>query len=192
MGTRGAYGFRVKGCDKVTYNHFDSYPSMLGQNALELIKNNSDDELKRMADDIVLVDETVKTTPQERKYVRKFADKHNITISDTTVGSKTLDDWYCLLRDIQGSFYVYSLGFKYMIDSRDFLFDSLFCEYAYIINTDSNKLEVYKGFNKDKDAPGRYSRPTGDGSEYYGIALVKEIPFEEARKLEKLTDLIED
>jgi len=31
MGTRGAYGFRKNGIDKVTYNHFDSYPEQLGE-----------------------------------------------------------------------------------------------------------------------------------------------------------------
>ena len=40
MGTRGLYGFRKNGVDKVTYNHYDSYPEYLGRNILEFIRNH--------------------------------------------------------------------------------------------------------------------------------------------------------
>lgn len=57
-----------------------------------------------------------------------------------------------------------------------FLYDSLFCEYAYIINLDDNTLELYEGFNKDADAPGRYAKyfEKNDGG-YYGVKLVRTI-----------------
>ncbi len=42
MGTRGAYGFYYKTeketIEKVTYNHYDSYPECLGYNILQFIK----------------------------------------------------------------------------------------------------------------------------------------------------------
>ena len=38
MGTRGAWGFLVDGDDsRITYNHFDSYPSGLGANLVKAI-----------------------------------------------------------------------------------------------------------------------------------------------------------
>lgn len=69
-------------------------------------------------------------------------------------------------------------------DAKDFLFDSLFCEYAYIINLDSNMLEFYTGFNNDENAPGRYAKclnpcELSDGSFLYGVKLVLEIPLNE-------------
>lgn len=64
-------------------------------------------------------------------------------------------------------------------DRHDFLGDSLFCEYAYIINLDTNMLEYYKGFNKDPKAPGRYSNFKNSESGYYGISLKKEIPLQD-------------
>ena len=73
-------------------------------------------------------------------------------------------------------------------DSNDFLIDSLFCEYAYIINLDKNVLEFYRGFNKDKNAKGRYasliskwnaSDPNMNGEDYYGVKLVQEIPLQD-------------
>lgn len=35
----------------------------------------------------------------------------------------------------------------------EFIGDSLFCEWAYVVDLDTNKLEVYKGFNKDGIKP---------------------------------------
>lgn len=37
-----------------------------------------------------------------------------------------------------------------MLDGIDFIKDSVFCEYAYIINIGTQELEVYLGFNKKK------------------------------------------
>lgn len=41
MGTRGIYGFRFSGTDKLTYSHFDSYPEGLGSEVVEFIRDSS-------------------------------------------------------------------------------------------------------------------------------------------------------
>ena len=46
---------------------------------------------------------------------------------------------------------------KCFTDNHGFLHDSLFCEYAYIVNLDTEKLEFYIGFNKNPNAKGRYA-----------------------------------
>ena len=67
-------------------------------------------------------------------------------------------------------------------DCTDFVGDSVFCQYAYIMNIDDQVLEYYIGINSDENAPGRYTStgswtdPT-DGKIYYGIRLAKTIPF---------------
>ena len=64
------------------------------------------------------------------------------------------------------------------LDQHNFLNDSLFCEFAYLINLDTNKFEVYEGFNKNPNAAGRYAKNTlykDDEKVYYGVKLVKEI-----------------
>ena len=71
-----------------------------------------------------------------------------------------------------------------MNDSKNFLSDSLFCEWAYIINIDTNCLEIYQGFNEDESAPGRYAslKKDCDGDrKYYGVALLIEISFDKIR-----------
>ena len=65
-------------------------------------------------------------------------------------------------------------------DSHKFLYSSLFCEFAYIVNLDTNMLEFYIGFNKDRKAPGRYSNfkdKETENSGYCGVRLKEEIPL---------------
>jgi hypothetical protein len=64
-------------------------------------------------------------------------------------------------------------------DYKTFLYNSLFCEWAYIINLDTKKLEIYEGFNKNPNAKGRYANhyAYNDDHRYCGVALVKAIPL---------------
>jgi len=173
MGTRGAVGFRTDGTDKVTYNHFDSYPSSLGNQVTQFLKGFKDVEaLKKIAENIVLIDESSKPTKKQKVEAKELG------LFDGNVSSQS-DDWYCLLRLAQGDLSVYE-KFKYMIDSHEFLKDSLFCEWAYIINLDSEKLEIYRGFNKDRNAAGRYAQLIQkESDEYFGVALHSAIPLKD-------------
>lgn len=70
---------------------------------------------------------------------------------------------------------------KEFTDDSEFLYDSLFCEWAYIVNLDTKELEIYKGFNKLPDGEGRYAQMkhrTG----YYGVTLFKTIPLKDLFK----------
>ena len=67
-----------------------------------------------------------------------------------------------------------------MIDSRNFLKNSLFCEWAYIINLTEKQLEVYKGFQSVNNT-NRYMlnkeelkarRKDSSGDDYYNCALI--------------------
>ena len=63
-------------------------------------------------------------------------------------------------------------------DEIDFVGDSLFCEYAYVLDLDEEVLELYRGFNK-KGLPKKQKRfrqyPKQD--KYYPVRLVKEVEF---------------
>ena len=172
MSTNGAYGFRINGQDKVTYNHGDSYPSGLGTNVIQFIKRNTIEHLKLIALGLRMVDEDSWPSTDELEKFQAFRNE-NVTSRG----------WYQLLRYAQGDFEALENGLDVMIDRADFLSDSLFCEWAYIINLDDAALEIYKGFNKDRSAPGRYAI-TGhdDDSGYAGVALVKTIPLSEIQE----------
>lgn len=179
MGTRGAYGFRINGQDKVSYHHFDSYPTGLGIEIMNFISKTSIEEMKEIAEKIILVEQGSVPTEKQIKVCEPY--------TNLDVSNRSKADWYCLLREAQGNLDVHK-NIPYMIDSKEFLADSLFCEWAYIVNLDNGMLEIYIGFNHNKDAKGRYAS-LSDGSPYregrtpyYGVVLINEITLESLYK----------
>lgn len=168
MGTRGLYGFRKNGEDKLTYNHFDSYPDWLGRNVVKFCKETSIEEMNTIFDKIVLVDTNSRPTATQIANCIKYYDKN--------VSNQSVEDWYCLLRDAQGDLDVYKDGLKYMIDDQEFIKDSLFCEFAYIINLDTNCLEFYLGFQREPCPSNRYGEDKHEG--YYPCKMVAYYPLE--------------
>ncbi len=67
MGTRGLYGFRKDGVNKLTYNHYDSYPSGLGKHILEVIRDFPNGRLIEYFNNIQLV--TLGSKPIAKKIV---------------------------------------------------------------------------------------------------------------------------
>lgn len=167
MGTRGCYGFRKNGMDKLTYNHFDSYPDYLGRTMVKFCKATSIPELNEIFDKLILVNESAKPTVEQIKECKQYYDGR--------VSRQTVNDWYCLLRNAQGDLDAYKNGLKYMIDGCDFIKDSLWCEYAYIINLDTEALEFWIGF---QDKPHIYNRygVERDGN-YYPCKMVASYPL---------------
>lgn len=185
MGTRGLYGLRKNGKDKTSYNHFDSYPTGLGTDILNFIRNHSNAALNEFYDCIIMVNERSKPTDEEKTNCSK---NHSI---DLNVSSGSVDDWYCLLRNVQGNLEaLFQWESPYMIDNRDFIKDSLFCEYAYIINLDTNMLEYYKGFQHVPQAGNRYGVTANDG--YYPCKLVTEIPLERIKNAATVDEIISE
>lgn len=170
MGTRGCYGFYKNGITKATYNHFDSYIGGLGKDILDFVENTSIPIMNKIFDKIELVREDDIPTIEQIENCQDF--------TDLSVSSQNIIDFYCLLRKAQGDLNAYKTNLKYMIDSRDFLGDSLFCEYAYIINLDKNVLEFYKGFNKVPQN-NRYSKFADEKEEYKECKLLAEYPLTE-------------
>jgi hypothetical protein len=174
MGTRGIVGVCVDGIDKMAYNHFDSYPECLGVSMLgqcrKLVKRAGGlATAQDAARAIRLVNDTTPVTAED---VKKYA-----IVTDLEVGNQSPYDWYCLLRGAQGNLLAYLDG-GIMLDAATFILDSLFCEWGYIVNLDTEKLEVYKGFQRQPHDKGRFTRrklPNGDASDrLYPCALVAE------------------
>jgi hypothetical protein len=143
MGTRGLLGFCKNGVYKITYNHFDSYPSGLGNSVLNYINEYSIEDMNEHYDKIQMVKEKDIPTKQQIEKCKVY--------TDLNVSNQSLSDWYCLLRKAQGNLKAYSdVGF--MIDNKDFLGD-VSCQYAYIINLDDDTLEFYEGSKLAKEFP---------------------------------------
>lgn len=177
MGTRGLYGFRKNGCDKAVYHHYDSYPEGLGKEFVDFIKVIGVNRLNDFFEKIEEIDIKKPPTAQQIQYA-----KQNGWYTDS-VSERSEKDWYCLLHGLQNL-----CNWEKSIESDtpimiendiDFITDSLFCEYAYILNFDTNELEFYEGFQNSHDPHSRY---TGYHDGYCECRLVLTIPTEELLK----------
>lgn len=182
MGTRGALGFRVNEQDHITYNHFDSYFSGLGKDVLNWLRAElaagEEAAIKERAAELRHVDENASPTAED--FVQ-FQHLHDGMVSSGT-------DWYSLLRGMQGD-PAAILAAGVMTDAHKFMADSLFCEYAYIVNFDTRELEVYQGFQRKAHKAGRYAaavkkprgwKPKYEGQDfYYPVKLVAAYSFDQ-------------
>ncbi len=178
MSTRGAYGIRKNETDKIMYNHYDSYPTALGEDILKFIKEHKRKDFDDVFDFLIPIDPKTKPTPEQ---IKRCQSTTNLSVSKGST-----EDWYCLLRETQGNIEsrMPPNGVPYFEDYGRFLSDSIFCEWAYIINLDKNVLEIYQGFNRTKSDKGRYAslfrekNVTSSEDKYYGVELLTEIPLE--------------
>lgn len=159
MGTRGLYGFRFNGVEKFTYNHYDSYPDGLGAEVANFCQSTSVEKMKDIFSRIQMVNNGDKPTPEQVEACKSF--------TNLNVSTGSTDDWYCLLRELQGELCKLNdiPGTIYMIDNHDFIKDSLFCEYAYIIDLDAETLEFWVGFQRQPWEDNPYGTDSDDG--YY-------------------------
>lgn len=185
MGTRGLYGFRKNGIDKTTYNHWDSYPSWLGLKVADFCCNHSMEDLHKICDGIILVDRD--SAPTEKQ----INDCINNGFCDLEVGNQSTTDWYCLLRNCQGD--LESLASHkdsaYMINYCHFIKESLWCEYAYIINLDDGVLEYWEGFQKQPQEGNRYGTEPSD--DYYPCKLILTFPLDGITNPEQIIKMME-
>ncbi len=73
------------------------------------------------------------------------------------------DECYCDIID-------YLKGYEKNVtffNDRNFLIDGLSCEYAYVINLESDSLEVYRGFFNEGQYEGQGSFKSHTGNEYF-------------------------
>lgn len=142
MSTRGAWGIKRGNKLIVQYNHFDSYPTGLGEQIIEDLnewrKNDAErwtERLNEVLDKVEVIDEeeTSEATEEQLQYIRD----EGISFDENC------KEWYSVLHELQGRVLPYLKGFKYFLNAgEDWLKDKLFCEWAYIFNLDDDTLEI--------------------------------------------------
>ena len=155
MGTRGAFGVIIGEQEKIGYNQYDSYPDGYGLQNLEWLRVADFGSMSKLATVALVVDNDVRRpTDAEVADLREF--------SNTSVSEGSLHDWYCLLHTTHGDIGA-MLDCGFIEDAHKFPLDSLFCEWAYIVDFDTNRFEVYVGFQTEVPKQGRWAgRPTPD------------------------------
>jgi len=171
VGTRGLIGVRLDGKDYLTYNHFDSYPSGLGVAAV-LAVDEMDEDLDYWKD---LTRRVKVVNPTDVPAMEELQNHVSLWEKDCEAPPT---EYYDFLHPLQGDIKA-MLRMGILIDSGEFINDSLFCEWAYILNLDTRTLEVYHGWQNQKGV-GRYAAAADkpDENGYWPCSLVAEILFD--------------
>lgn len=143
MGTRNLTIVHKNGEYKVAqYGQWDGYPEGLGVTLLNFLKNVNMDSFRKAIDNVSFY------TKEEIDEINKSIDK----IRNDIPNYSWQKDFPQLSRDTGGDILnlITFKGVNKVNNSIDFAADSLFCEWAYVIDLDTNKFEVYKGFNKEE------------------------------------------
>ena len=181
------------------YGQWDGYLEGQGRVVVEFIQNDLDIEKfrKAVSECQFLSDKEIKETwtecgadPNSELVSMDIADKHTrkyAALSRDT-GAKVLS----LIQD---------KGARALMNSIDFAADSLFCEYAYVLDLDTETLEIYRGFNKSPVPAGErfaevqphvpeHYKTAGKTYEYYPVRLLTTMKFADAtvRNLNKLIE----
>ncbi len=157
MGTRGFFGFRVNGEDKLTYNHNDSYPDGgLGDKVVEWARGafapNRRAETEQAVRALEMVDS--KHVLASADHIRKVGKKYLQMSVGGGNGIKDTDiTYYRLLRGAQPS-----EGVERVLATGVMSRFSDPCEdYGYVINLDERVVEIYDSRSRSATLPSRYT-----------------------------------
>jgi hypothetical protein len=180
MGTRNLTVLVSEGEIKIAqYGQWDGYPDYMGINILKFLREIDVEIMKKQAKNVFFIDEDkqseidlyLKEIGSTNGYLNKeqsdlYYEKYKFL--DRSIGSDILE-------------MVYNEEFnKPMLLNNSITFsgDSLFCEWAYVIDLDKNLFEVYEGFNKNElNENNRFFKYTIENEEYHPIKLKKEFPL---------------
>jgi hypothetical protein len=175
MGTRGAVVLVHNGREMVGYNHFDSYCSGLGVTVIsELREILATDGLAEAAlPGLRTPGEMDPVTDGDRELARAWK------LDTENVGSAPGVDYYSVFRQLQGHVLLPLQMGLFVTGSSAWPHDSLFCEYAYVLDFDARVLEVYRGFQTDHGAVrGRWAGSGDPTAEYAPVSLAASYPFD--------------
>ena len=184
MGTRHLVCVVLGGEYRVAqYGQWDGYPSGQGEKIVKFMTSGDFDlaTFKRKVSQCrALTAEEVET-----RWKKCGAKSEYVT---TDVSEKMKKRYPALSRDTGADVLrvVYEAEKPEVFLNPDFAGDSLFCEWAYVLDLDREVLEVYRGFNKRPLEPGArfygFETKCGDRHEdYYPVKLLTEISFKDLR-----------
>jgi len=188
MGTRNLTMVISNGETKVAqYGQWDGYPSGNGVVVLDFLSTNNLDDFKKKLSKVKFMNGSKEK--EINKWLKSIGCENGWMTGDQ---SKLYQEKYPYLTRDNGAKILEMIrdGEEdeiWITDSTDFAADSLFCEWAYLVDLDKNKLEVYEGFNQkpitiedrffylmqNSLEDNKERKDNGSDSEYYPIRMVK-------------------
>lgn len=153
------------------YSQWDGYPEGQGLTVLNFLRENDMDKFRQQVDKCTFIEDD------------DFFDNAYAELGiDTKSGYISMEDankfasvYPQLSRDMGGNIldFVLNNDDALLKNSVDFANDSLFCEWAYVVDLDKNTFEVYEGFNKTPlSEDERFYSSNVDDNEYYPVKHV--------------------
>ena len=179
MGTRNLVVALLDGKYKIAqYGQWDGYLNGQGKTVIDFIKSMKFSKFKKaLSECSFLSDDEIKSRWEEcgatGQFVsldvsQKFATKYPELSRDTGAEVLTL---------------VQDRGVRKLANSIDFANDAMFCEYAYVIDMDAKKLEIYAG---------RYEQNDKVKGRFKSLPLFKTLSFVNCKKKDCLEKLLAD
>ena len=200
MGTRASIGFRHEKKDWLMYHHSDGGLPWLGMDIMAFCKSHNADELRIQVGKLIrITDDSPPTTAKQFKEIAAVQEWPAQRLTETLEQLKNKDEdkrpnWDYALGDVDGLDSIMT-GMRYWPDYGDFIYDD-HCEYAYIVNLDTEKLEIFthhydaphhKSSSYPKHKPlGRYSGlqyEEGETEPTRGATLILEVPLQVLNEL---------
>ena len=181
MSTRGMIGIRVNGTLMGTYNHSDSYPDGLGLDIVKFVQASflTQEQIATFKANVKTLKVVNSQDAPDPDAIRYYLDRD----PDPSLGmTRAMTEYYSLLRQYQGVAGLSAImtgELKHWIDGADFIEESLFCEYAYILDLDAEVMEFYVGFQATGTMETR-TAPNGrtyEAEKYDPCKLVGTLPF---------------
>lgn len=143
MSTKGIFGLYKDNVSKLTYMPQDAYPDWLGENLVNFIQNTTIENLNAIFDKIIM-----KETNKTHEKIKKSADVI-VTGDSLLVNLNNFVDKKITEANNKRDFNLLFNQEKIeLIDDSNFIKNSLYCEWGYIINLSENIFEIYKGGQK--------------------------------------------
>lgn len=198
MGTRNLTVVKSNNDIKVAqYGQWDGYPDGVGYDIVNFIVNNDLEKFKEKVDKLEFF------TQEEINEINESEGNPFETYPylSRDLGGKILHaimhgeyikpgyEW----RDEEDT--VYEFEIEKLVNSVEFGTDSLFCEWAYVIDLDERELVVYKGFQKEPHSEGIFveymenpNEPTATVDDYFACKPIATFDLDNPNLKNKFTE----
>ncbi len=180
------------------YAQWDGYPSGQGATIVRFItthlngySRNTSAFVRKLQNTRFISDEEITARWEERGAKDGMA--------DMAASERFQARWMTLSRDCGADVlnYIHYRGGDVELSNQfEFAKDSVFCEWAYVLDLDNEILEVYKGFNQEPLTPEDRFYFNGEvherSSDYYPVKLLCEFRFKDLRSVEDFVKACEE